>query len=83
MSDWNSVQYLKFKKERTQPSIDLVSRIDIDNPAKIIDIGCGPANSTKTLYDRFPDADILGVFYTPMKMIDMCFWQLGFDMENK
>lgn len=24
-----------------------------------------------------------GVYYTPMKMIDMCFWQLGFDMENK
>lgn len=23
MSDWNSEQYLKFKKERTQPSIDL------------------------------------------------------------
>lgn len=23
-----------------------------------------------------------GVYYTPMKMIDMCFWQLGFDMEN-
>lgn len=24
-----------------------------------------------------------GVYYTPMEMIDMCFWQLGFDMENK
>lgn len=69
MSDWNSVQYLKFKKERTQPSIDLVSRIDIDNPAKIIDIGCGPANSTKILYDRFPNSDILGVDYS-QNMID-------------
>lgn len=24
-----------------------------------------------------------GVYYTPMKLIDMCFWQLGFDMENE
>jgi hypothetical protein len=24
-----------------------------------------------------------GVYYTPMKLLDMCFWQLGYDMENK
>lgn len=23
-----------------------------------------------------------GVYYTPMKLIDMCFWQLGIDLEN-
>ena len=23
-----------------------------------------------------------GVYYTPMKLIDMCFWQLGVDLEN-
>ncbi|PWB54544.1 MAG: hypothetical protein C3F06_04080 [Candidatus Methanoperedenaceae archaeon] len=26
-NDWNPEQYLKFKSERTQPAIDLVSRI--------------------------------------------------------
>ena len=36
--DWNPDLYLKFNKERTQPSIDLVSRILVDNPSKIIDI---------------------------------------------
>lgn len=61
MSDWNSSQYLKFKKERTQPSTDLVNRISLDNPGKIIDIGCGPGNSTKELYNRFPNAHIVGV----------------------
>jgi trans-aconitate 2-methyltransferase len=35
--------------ERTQPSIDLVERIKIDSPSKIIDIGCGPGNSTQIL----------------------------------
>ena len=61
MEDWNSVQYLKFKDERTQPAIDLVNRINIDNPRKIIDIGCGPGNSTQVLAQKFPNAYILGV----------------------
>ena len=54
---WNSDQYLKFKKERTQPSIDLANRIKLNDPQKIIDIGCGPGNSTKVLFDRFPCAE--------------------------
>ncbi len=61
MIDWNANQYLKFKNERTQPSIDLVNRIRLENPKKIIDIGCGPGNSTEVLANRFPDAYILGV----------------------
>ncbi|MCM1488780.1 MAG: methyltransferase domain-containing protein, partial [Firmicutes bacterium] len=61
MPDWNSTQYLKFKKERTQPSIDLAARIDLENPVDIIDIGCGPGNSTAVLKTRFPKAKILGV----------------------
>ena len=38
MSDWNSEQYLKFKKDRTQPSIDLANRLDIENPKSILDL---------------------------------------------
>ncbi len=61
---WDSNQYLKFKKERTQPSIDLANRIDIENPKRIIDIGCGPGNSTAVLKKRFPNAYILGVDFS-------------------
>ncbi|MGG7177425.1 methyltransferase domain-containing protein [Clostridium paraputrificum] len=61
MEDWNSEQYLMFKNERTQPAIDLVNRIAIENPRKIIDIGCGPGNSTEVLAKRFPNAYVLGV----------------------
>jgi len=49
MSDWQPSLYLEFGQERTQPSIDLVTRIDHENPTRIIDIGCGPGNSTQVL----------------------------------
>ncbi|MCM1115007.1 MAG: methyltransferase domain-containing protein [Clostridium sp.] len=65
MSDWNSEQYLKFKAERTQPSIDLVNRITVKEPQRIIDIGCGPGNSTAQLKKRYPDAYVLGVDFSP------------------
>ena len=59
--NWNSEQYLKFKNERTQPAIDLANRISVQNPKKILDIGCGPGNSTEVLRRKYPDAYILGV----------------------
>ena len=69
MSEWNSEQYLKFKKERTQPSIDLANAIKINNPIHIIDIGCGPGNSTAVLKRRFPNAHIIGADFS-LNMIE-------------
>lgn len=60
MNDWNPEQYIKFINERTQPSIDLAKRIDTDDPKSIIDIGCGPGNSTAVLAKKFPSAHIIG-----------------------
>ncbi|MBN1952107.1 MAG: methyltransferase domain-containing protein [Bacteroidales bacterium] len=60
-NDWNPELYLQFEKERRQPSIDLVSRIDKKNPQQIIDIGCGPGNSTQVLRYRWPDSKIMGI----------------------
>ena len=64
-NDWNPDLYLKFDKERIRPSIDLVARIDCDTPGKIIDIGCGPGNSTQILVNRWPDSDIIGADNSP------------------
>jgi trans-aconitate 2-methyltransferase len=63
--DWNPDLYLKFNRERTQPSIDLVARIKIDAPSRIIDIGCGPGNSTQILVQRWPDSIIIGIDKSP------------------
>lgn len=57
---WNSEQYLKFKKERTQPAIDLANRLTAQSPAAVIDIGCGPGNSTAILKKRYRNAAVTG-----------------------
>lgn len=65
MPVWDTNQYLKFKNERTQPSFDLINRIQVSNPKKIVDIGCGPGNSTAVLEQRWPDAKIDGFDSSP------------------
>ena len=63
MADWNSEQYLKFKAQRTQPAIDLAARLSgkpQDRDIEVIDLGCGPGNSTRVLKKRFPDAYVIG-----------------------
>ena len=64
-NDWNPELYLKFDKERIQPSIDLLARINYDNPKTIIDIGCGPGNSTQALINRWQNAKIIGIDNSP------------------
>ncbi|WP_019500066.1 methyltransferase domain-containing protein [Pseudanabaena sp. PCC 6802] len=61
MSTWNPDLYLQFATERTQPSIDLVGRIQVANPTRIVDLGCGPGNSTAILRQRWPNAEAIGL----------------------
>ena len=65
MSDWNPDKYLRYGSERTQPSIDLVSRIRVTEPKNIMDLGCGPGNSTLVLKKRWPKATITGLDSSP------------------
>lgn len=64
-NDWNPTQYLQFEDERTRPCHDLVSRIPLQSPRHIIDLGCGPGNSTAVLAERFPQARLSGVDSSP------------------
>jgi trans-aconitate 2-methyltransferase len=59
--DWDPQLYLKYKNERTRPSEDLIGRIKLLNPATIIDVGCGPGNSTQILAERWPKSKITGI----------------------
>ena len=61
MADWNPRLYMKFEDERTRAALDLLTRVSVVAPREIVDLGCGPGNSTQLLSRRFPDAEIVGL----------------------
>ena len=65
MPSWKPDQYLKFAAERTQPCRDLAARVAIENPRHVIDLGCGPGNSTEVLAARWPHAELTGLDSSP------------------
>ncbi len=61
---WDPTQYLRYAGYRGRPFHDLVDRVPT-TPERVVDLGCGPGNTTATLPQRWPDARITGVDNSP------------------
>ena len=62
---WDPDVYMKFANERTRPAIELLARVPLEAPSRVIDLGCGPGNSTAILAARWPHAEIEGLESSP------------------
>jgi len=62
---WDPGQYLRFGDVRARPFTDLMARVPAHAPGQgpdlVVDLGCGPGNLTRSLSERWPGADVLGV----------------------
>jgi trans-aconitate 2-methyltransferase len=62
---WSARQYTQFEAERTRPVRDLLHAVEPAGRGRMVDLGCGPGNSTEVLAARFPGAEVTGLDSSP------------------
>jgi trans-aconitate 2-methyltransferase len=58
---WDPLAYEAFADHRMRPAIDLLSRVTLEAPRRIVDLGCGSGGVTLLLARRWPGARILAL----------------------
>lgn len=58
---WDPGLYGGFAAPRLRPAMDLLSRVPLDAPARVADLGCGGGQATRLLAARWPAAELTGI----------------------
>ena len=58
---WDPDRYLAYADERGRPFVELLARVEADDPRSVVDLGCGPGNLTRLLTARWPEASVVGI----------------------
>ena len=67
---WDPKTYMVFGAQRTRPAAELLARVTAESPARAVDLGCGPGNSTALLAARWPRTELEGVDSSPEMLAD-------------
>jgi trans-aconitate 2-methyltransferase len=62
---WDPAAYRRFGDERARPFLDLLARVGAQDPADVVDLGCGEGRGTAVLAHRWPGARVIGVDSSP------------------
>jgi trans-aconitate 2-methyltransferase len=62
---WDPVAYLRHAGPRLRPGIDLLARIELEDPRRVVDLGCGAGDLTALLAERWPGATVVGLDASP------------------
>ncbi len=62
---WDPDQYQRYADHRSRPFLDLISQIEVTDPRRVVDLGCGTGGLTAILARRWPDAEVIGIDSSP------------------
>ncbi len=60
-TDWNPEQYERFKAERSRPFFDLLGLVRKREVMRVVDLGCGTGELTRTMHAELGARETLGV----------------------
>jgi trans-aconitate 2-methyltransferase len=58
---WSPQQYRAYSSHRARPCYELLARVAAEDPAYVVDLGCGPGERTADLAARWPNAVVEGI----------------------
>jgi len=68
--DWDAKAYQQFSRLRQRPVNELLDRVDLPNPQRIYDLGCGTGIATQLLAKRWPRAQLQGIDSTAQMLAE-------------